>query len=197
MTTTELSHTADRAALEIRFGGACRVKDPIYGYDLHFPVAETSAHAEQIARAKAVCSTCPVLAKCVLVAMTQADGIWAGMTETERRGIRAQEKKLELAAAQADRPGAVDAPTTAKPTHRRRVRNTPEQREYQAARNQLARARTRLKAVGNEDTAAVAAAKSEVTTAVRRVDDAKAAMSRARDIDQAGDQFANTVEAVA
>jgi WhiB family redox-sensing transcriptional regulator len=43
-----------------------------------------------IARAKAVCATCPVAAECLTWAIdtNQAEGVWGGHTPKERRAIR-------------------------------------------------------------------------------------------------------------
>lgn len=40
------------------------------------------------ARAKAVCSTCPVELRCLAVHFFEPHGIWGGMTEDERRALR-------------------------------------------------------------------------------------------------------------
>ncbi|MEV8633356.1 WhiB family transcriptional regulator [Streptosporangium sp. NPDC051023] len=63
--------------------GACRASDP----ELFFPLAQS---AEQEARAKAVCSGCPVLAECRAYALRVAEpeGIWGGLTVQERRSLR-------------------------------------------------------------------------------------------------------------
>lgn len=43
-----------------------------------------------IARAKAVCATCPVAAECLTWAIetNQSEGIWGGQTPRERRALR-------------------------------------------------------------------------------------------------------------
>ncbi|MFF4411508.1 WhiB family transcriptional regulator [Streptosporangium sp. NPDC001559] len=63
--------------------GACRASDP----ELFFPLAQA---VEQEARAKAVCSGCPVLGECRAYALRAAEpeGIWGGLTVQERRGLR-------------------------------------------------------------------------------------------------------------
>lgn len=45
---------------------------------------------EGIARAKAVCATCPVAGECLTWAIesNQAEGIWGGHTPKERRALR-------------------------------------------------------------------------------------------------------------
>jgi WhiB family redox-sensing transcriptional regulator len=131
---------------ELRFEGfnqgACRTPDPEYGYDLHFPVSEAEGNEPQIARAKAVCESCPAITACRTWALANAvDGIWGGMTEDERRAARAREMKREreLAAAQAtdeaddeQLPGEEDQP------------EQPALPTYQTARDRLGRARRAL-----------------------------------------------------
>jgi len=58
--------------------------------DLFFPIGQTGDAAAQIARAKAVCASCPVRAECLEFAVTtnQEYGIWAGLDEDERRMVR-------------------------------------------------------------------------------------------------------------
>jgi len=55
--------------------------------DLFFPVAEESA---ETSRAKEICASCPVQEACLAYALTtnQTDGVWGGMTATERRRLR-------------------------------------------------------------------------------------------------------------
>jgi len=45
--------------------------------------------------AKNVCATCPVLAECRDYALTtgEPDGVWGGLSETERRRIRRQARR--------------------------------------------------------------------------------------------------------
>ncbi len=64
----------------------CLGQDP----ELFFPVGSTGPALDQINRAKAVCSGCPVRSKCLQwsLAAHQDHGIWGGMTEDERRAIR-------------------------------------------------------------------------------------------------------------
>jgi WhiB family redox-sensing transcriptional regulator len=67
---------------------SCRFEDP----DLFFPVGSlnNSATLLQIAEAKAVCRHCPVLGKCLDVALEadRLEGVWGGTTESERRIMR-------------------------------------------------------------------------------------------------------------
>lgn len=65
----------------------CRDVDP----ELFFPVAEpgTSLYRREVARAKAVCRRCPVVAECLEWALTDLPyGVAGGMTEDERRALR-------------------------------------------------------------------------------------------------------------
>lgn len=72
---------------------ACRGEDP----ELFFPVGDphSPVNVDQIARAEAVCHGCPVQADCLSWALEtgQRDGIWGGMTEHDRRGIRRQDRQ--------------------------------------------------------------------------------------------------------
>jgi len=65
---------------------ACLAEDP----DLFFPIGSTGDAVPQIAAAKSICRTCPVLVKCLDFALEsrQDYGIWGGMTEDERRSLR-------------------------------------------------------------------------------------------------------------
>src|SRR5437870_1708886 len=58
--------------------------------ELFFPVGATGPALDQIRRAKAICAQCPVRAECLkwALASRQDHGIWGGMTEEERRGLR-------------------------------------------------------------------------------------------------------------
>ena len=85
-----------------RRGAACRGCD----VELFFPVGTTGPAIDQIASAKAVCSTCPVRADCLDFALVtnQEAGVWGGATEEERRRLRrswlAQRRRRLLAARQ-------------------------------------------------------------------------------------------------
>lgn len=65
---------------------ACRAVDP----DLFFPVSATGPALEQAARAKRVCSGCPVASDCLAWALRAGEpaGIWGGATLEERRYLR-------------------------------------------------------------------------------------------------------------
>lgn len=71
-------------------GGACAENgvDP----ELFWPISDT-AQVGQVREAKTVCARCPVLVECRRFGMTQAEGIWGGMTATERRELRAQAER--------------------------------------------------------------------------------------------------------
>ena len=64
-----------------RQDAACRDLDTA----IFFPDTE-----EEVATALAVCATCPVREACLEFALVtrQDDGIWGGLTETERRRVR-------------------------------------------------------------------------------------------------------------
>jgi len=56
------------------------------------PVGSTGPAKHQIDRAKVVCATCPVQARCLEFAITtnQEHGVWGGADEDERRDLRRQ-----------------------------------------------------------------------------------------------------------
>jgi WhiB family redox-sensing transcriptional regulator len=60
---------------------ACRALDT----SMFFPDSEADAD-----EAKAVCAICPVRQECLQFALDtrQHDGVWGGLTETERRRLR-------------------------------------------------------------------------------------------------------------
>ncbi|MFJ5303206.1 WhiB family transcriptional regulator [Streptomyces sp. NPDC088350] len=65
---------------------ACLHVDP----ELFFPISHSGPTLRQIDEAKAVCGRCPVAEQCLewAVHVGQADGIWGGTTEWERREMR-------------------------------------------------------------------------------------------------------------
>jgi len=65
---------------------ACRDEDP----ELFFPISAKGPGLAQAAEAKAVCARCPVRDACLAYALAtdQDAGIWGGLTEEERRGLR-------------------------------------------------------------------------------------------------------------
>jgi WhiB family redox-sensing transcriptional regulator len=64
-----------------RQDAACRTADT----SVFFPDTE-----EEAATAKAICAACPVREACLTFALAnrQEQGVWGGMTETERRRLR-------------------------------------------------------------------------------------------------------------
>lgn len=61
------------------------------GTDLFFPTGERLQEAiAQIRQTKAVCGHCPVRLHCLAyaIATNQEDGIWGGLTPSERRSLR-------------------------------------------------------------------------------------------------------------
>lgn len=62
---------------------ACLTADP----ELFFPISSTGAGEAHLAKAKAVCSRCPIRQGCLDYAIDshQAYGVWGGTSEDERR----------------------------------------------------------------------------------------------------------------
>ena len=86
MSASAASATSDRARLpDWRDAAACLEVDP----DLFFPDDIRSARA-QVKMAKLICRGCPVNATCLnwALASGQEAGVWGGLTEAERRGLR-------------------------------------------------------------------------------------------------------------
>jgi WhiB family redox-sensing transcriptional regulator len=85
MVVTELlSRRSERSVRrDWRTSAACRTADP----DLFFPVSSLGPAQADIARAKAVCSSCEVRRQCLQFALAthQIYGVWGGTTEEERR----------------------------------------------------------------------------------------------------------------
>jgi len=77
---------------------------------LFFPVSDSGPALEQIAAAKAICVRCPVRDACLRYALAtgQGPGIWGGLTEDERRGLRYQARlaagRAQTVIGQAPRP---------------------------------------------------------------------------------------------
>ncbi|MFD4756885.1 WhiB family transcriptional regulator [Streptomyces sp. NPDC058426] len=68
--------------------------------ELFFP--RTEANLRQVREAREVCLSCPVLALCrewALAEPPSLDGIWGGLTHTERRRCRRQEARTAAQAA--------------------------------------------------------------------------------------------------
>jgi WhiB family redox-sensing transcriptional regulator len=77
--------------------GACRHSDP----ELFFPVSSTGPAATQVAKAKMVCTGCPVQAECLEFALDSGQdfGVWGGASETERRALRRRRTRQRRALA--------------------------------------------------------------------------------------------------
>ena len=69
-----------------RADAACRDADP----ELFFPDGDIRSARAQLKTAKLICRGCPVRATCLnwALASGQEAGIWGGLTEDERRGLR-------------------------------------------------------------------------------------------------------------
>jgi WhiB family redox-sensing transcriptional regulator len=80
-----------------RFRGACVDEDP----ELFFPVGNTGPALRQIEDAKQVCRRCDVVDACLRWALEtgQDAGVWGGMSEDERRGVRFRESRSGAATA--------------------------------------------------------------------------------------------------
>ncbi|HEX6597167.1 MAG TPA: WhiB family transcriptional regulator [Acidimicrobiales bacterium] len=78
--------TNPRTDVAWRQEAACRGLET----DIFFPLTE-----EEAAEAKAVCATCPVRDLCLEYALItrQDDGVWGGLTETERRRVRRRRRE--------------------------------------------------------------------------------------------------------
>ena len=75
-----------RTQLDWRVCAACRYMDP----ELFFPEGTAGPALQATDKAKRICGTCPVQARCLLWALDHnaAFGIWGGLTEDERRRLR-------------------------------------------------------------------------------------------------------------
>jgi WhiB family redox-sensing transcriptional regulator len=73
--------TNARTDISWRAQAACRGLET----DIFFPATDEEAEP-----AKAICAACPVREECLEYALTtrQEDGVWGGLTETERRRLR-------------------------------------------------------------------------------------------------------------
>lgn len=73
-----------------RQSAACKGLDPA----MFFP-----ARGEAAAEAKALCATCPVREACLEYALVggEAFGVWGGLSERQRKTIRARRRRREAA----------------------------------------------------------------------------------------------------
>jgi WhiB family transcriptional regulator, redox-sensing transcriptional regulator len=63
---------------------ACRSEDS----ELFFPVGASGPVLLQIAEAKTVCRSCPVVPQCLEAALlVAASGVWGGLSEDEREAV--------------------------------------------------------------------------------------------------------------
>ena len=71
-----------------RYQSRCRDVDP----EVFFPVGSTGPAIEQIKAAKRLCDDCGVRARCLAWALetNQAHGVCGGLSEDERRALRAR-----------------------------------------------------------------------------------------------------------
>lgn len=76
---------------------ACQTADP----ELFFPVSETGPARRQLDRAKSVCAGCDVRQLCLdyALASREANGVWGGLTEDERKGLAKFVREQELSRA--------------------------------------------------------------------------------------------------
>jgi len=79
------------ATQDWRTEAACRDSD----VEIFFPATEEGAGP-----AKAVCATCPVRSACLewALATRQQEGVWGGLSESERRRLRRRRQAAERAA---------------------------------------------------------------------------------------------------
>lgn len=77
---------------------ACLPCDP----ELFFPIGESAADQEQIRKARKICRGCPVIMECLNEALRQStqDGIFGGLTATERRQLKRRGNLSALAVQQ-------------------------------------------------------------------------------------------------
>jgi WhiB family transcriptional regulator, redox-sensing transcriptional regulator len=72
----------------------CKDEDP----ELFFPVGTSGPAAVQTELAKAICMRCEVRSECLEWAMAtgQDSGVWGGLSEDERRGLRRARRRSEM-----------------------------------------------------------------------------------------------------
>jgi len=96
MTTATRLPTTPATPLEgdWRVYASCATADP----ELFFPIGEGAAAQAQAEDAKRVCARCPVRERCLDWALDtgQTTGVWGGLAEQERRGMR-RSKPVETA----------------------------------------------------------------------------------------------------
>lgn len=80
------STASEAGSSDWRHDSACLTEDP----ELFFPIGNTGPAVLQIEEAKAVCRRCPVTETCLRWAIDtgQDAGIWGGLAEDERRGLK-------------------------------------------------------------------------------------------------------------
>ena len=86
--------TTTRGHADWREAGACVHADP----DLFFPISSTGRALEQIAKAKATCTGCPVRQACLEFALEHdlMHGIWGGTTPDDRQAWRHERRSDRL-----------------------------------------------------------------------------------------------------
>jgi WhiB family redox-sensing transcriptional regulator len=91
--TWDRTHDWDGGSWRVK--AACRSSDP----DLFFPIGTTGGAKEQIVAAKHICQECGVAAQCLEFALltNQESGIWGGLSEDERRKVRARQASTAAA----------------------------------------------------------------------------------------------------
>lgn len=90
-----------------------RTRGACYGMSVErfFPIGERGSGAIQAAAAKTICAGCVVSADCLDAALVvpDTDGIWGGLTSSERRALRLAGRVVRSAA---DRSALVTARTS-------------------------------------------------------------------------------------
>jgi WhiB family redox-sensing transcriptional regulator len=83
--------------MDWRHRAACRDEDP----ELFFPIGTTGPALLQVEDAKAVCRRCAVTSECLDWALDTAQeaGVWGGMSEDERRALKARSVRARVTSA--------------------------------------------------------------------------------------------------
>ena len=83
--------------MDWRDRAACRDADR----DLFFPIGRDDVDRPEIDAAREICARCPVLDDCLAYALAtrQPDGVWGGMTTTERRTLARRRARMRRGAA--------------------------------------------------------------------------------------------------